>query len=1523
MGGLLYVATLFGIVQVLSARFTLVDIHGRPITDESKGLLLYNGGTVCDDSFSDNSGTAICRQMGYDKHVTWESHTTWSIQSSYDILLDDVSCDSPDWSSCSYTTQHNCGHSEDVFLACKETPQFSLVDEDGNEITAGDTLGLLLYDDGTVCDDSFNDNSGTAICRFMGFSGLNLWASGYRYQSLQASKEITLDNVDCQSGSWVSCTYSTDHNCGHLEDVFLSCRSASAATEEPSGSFTLVDTDGNSIESGGTLGLLLYNDGTVCDDSFNDNSGTAICRNMGFSGLREWSTGLRFEDLQNSKEIRMDNVDCSGESWDSCSFITDHNCGHSEDVFLSCRGSTDGSTTEEPPQQFKLVDSDGSSIQSGGTLGLLLYNDGTVCDDSFNDNSGTAICRNMGFSGLREWSTGLTFADLQNSKEIKMDNVDCSSGSWDSCSFITDHNCGHNEDVFLSCEGSLIDGEVTEAPQPESTVAAGPETCPECPATPTCPPTLTCPTVTCPELPQSPTCPPQRTCPNCPPTPTCAEQPTCPECPEHPTCPEHSCPPQRTCPACPEHPTTSECPPSPTCPTVSTCPTPRCPAGSYPHEANCALCPANFYNSAVGSTSCLPCPAQSTSKPGSTRCDCPGGSMWSNGRCKRCLGNFAGVNGQCVHCPDGSQAVDGGQSCSCPDGQIWIWGQNLQGACVPCPEGKFKAGDMIQCELCPTKSTSLSGSPVCSCEPGNYWNGEDCVTCSSGSASSDGASECKTCENGTSSDLTVCMCGAGLVWEWAGPSNGSCKPCLSNTYKGSKMQSCQNCPSSSTSSAGSESCDCTAGSYWNGSNCQACVAGSASTDEAIECITCDNGSATNQTECLCKDGMIWQWDGPSRGSCKPCIPNTYKIGKMRRCQSCPSSTSSAGACSCNCLAGNFWNGQSCQECPLGAASADGASECTTCDIGSGANKTECLCEDGTIWEWDDPSNGSCKPCKLNTYKIREMKSCLSCPFPSTSSFGSSSCSCLAGSFWNGQSCQECASGSASPDVATECVTCDTDSVANQTECLCEDGMIWEWDDPSNGSCKPCKLNTYKTREMFSCQICPFPSTSSFGSSSCSCLAGSFWNGQSCQECASGSASPDVATECVTCDIDSSENKTECLCKDGMIWEWDGPSSGSCEPCLADTYKIGKMRSCESCPFSTTSSVGASSCNCLAGNFWNGQSCQECPLGAASADGATECTTCNIGSGANKTECLCEDGMIWEWDDPSNGSCKPCLRNTYKIGNMSRCEECPIYSLSTAGSSHCICQKGTFRTHNNTCVICTESTYFHETAGHCSSCPLGTVPINRHTACSCRAGNYWSNQKHDCVVCPENHYSNDSAVECTQCPIYSVSEKGAKHCQTCPFGEHWKQYSCEKCNEPQEFGNGVFCVSSKLYKDGYTQEIVQGEGLNMTTIILAIAVILGVSCVVLAVLLIKKQKKEKKTPAPSGQQVRYSSVMTPNVEYSDWPGTRQEDAGPSNERPQNEDEKSWCAEWSNLTAGSDENIYSYLDTDRADNLRDII
>ena len=101
--------------------FSLVDSNGIAVGEGVKGLLLHNGGTVCDDSFDENSAAAICRLLGFSDATSWSSGNDWGIQDSYNIHMDDVQCRSKIWSSCTFSDTHNCEHGEDVFLLCGET----------------------------------------------------------------------------------------------------------------------------------------------------------------------------------------------------------------------------------------------------------------------------------------------------------------------------------------------------------------------------------------------------------------------------------------------------------------------------------------------------------------------------------------------------------------------------------------------------------------------------------------------------------------------------------------------------------------------------------------------------------------------------------------------------------------------------------------------------------------------------------------------------------------------------------------------------------------------------------------------------------------------------------------------------------------------------------------------------------------------------------------------------------------------------------------------------------------------------------------------------------------------------------------------------------------------------------------------------------------------------------------------------------------------------------------------------------
>ena len=60
----------------------------------------------------------------------------------------------------------------------------------------------------------------------MGYDGSYAsWYYGYLWGDLQENFPIVLDDVECtdENSGFASCTSETIHNCGHDEDVFLTC----------------------------------------------------------------------------------------------------------------------------------------------------------------------------------------------------------------------------------------------------------------------------------------------------------------------------------------------------------------------------------------------------------------------------------------------------------------------------------------------------------------------------------------------------------------------------------------------------------------------------------------------------------------------------------------------------------------------------------------------------------------------------------------------------------------------------------------------------------------------------------------------------------------------------------------------------------------------------------------------------------------------------------------------------------------------------------------------------------------------------------------------------------------------------------------------------------------------------------------------------------------------------------------------------------------------------------------------------
>ncbi len=97
---------------------------------------------------------------------------------------------------------------------------------------------------------------------------------------------------------------------------------------------------------------------------------------------------------------------------------------------------------------------------SAGRLEIYHNNEwGTICDDTFdsNQNAATVACQQLGFTSGSYQSS---FSYGYGSGQIWLDDVTC-SGSENSLTQCTHngwgvHNCGHSEDVAVSCSAGMF-----------------------------------------------------------------------------------------------------------------------------------------------------------------------------------------------------------------------------------------------------------------------------------------------------------------------------------------------------------------------------------------------------------------------------------------------------------------------------------------------------------------------------------------------------------------------------------------------------------------------------------------------------------------------------------------------------------------------------------------------------------------------------------------------------------------------------------------------------------------------------------------------------------------------------------------------------------------------------------------------------------------------------------------------------------------------------------------------------------
>ncbi|XP_067098885.1 lysyl oxidase homolog 3B isoform X2 [Osmerus mordax] len=499
--------------------------------NEGRVEVFYKGewGTICDDDFSLANANVLCRQLGFVSATGW-THSAKYGKGLGKIWLDNVQCNGGEKSIelCKSRGWGNsdCTHDEDAGVVCKDERLPGFVDSNVIDVQVDDnkveevrlrpvvavakrklpvTEGVVevKYKDGwaQVCDVGWTPKNTRVVCGMLGYPHERKVNKNF-YKSLRkraAPEKVSKSKVTksaaarqtpkAKANSRTRQSHSGPNKRLHAErqkSVFLlhsvgcvgtevhlaacplefnqanatsSCRGGMPAVvscvpgpqytpsgmkKKPKTSSTVRLKGGAKLGEGRVEVLRNSQWGTVCDDRWNLQSASVVCRELGFGSAKEALTGARMG--QGMGPIHMNEVKCLGQEksiW-NCPYknITSEDCQHLEDAAIICNTPymgvensiriTGGRTPYEGRVEVLATDANGT--QSWGL----------ICGEAWSTKEAMVVCRQLGLGYANHGLQETWYWDSSNITEMIMSGVRCTGSEMS-----LDH-CQHHKSV--SCQ---------------------------------------------------------------------------------------------------------------------------------------------------------------------------------------------------------------------------------------------------------------------------------------------------------------------------------------------------------------------------------------------------------------------------------------------------------------------------------------------------------------------------------------------------------------------------------------------------------------------------------------------------------------------------------------------------------------------------------------------------------------------------------------------------------------------------------------------------------------------------------------------------------------------------------------------------------------------------------------------------------------------------------------------------------------------------------------------------------------